>query len=86
MDAITLTVPGTYQPLTVTSGIHASARRTPNKIALIDGARSDPSIEEPMEFCLQHLSSYKVPRDFAFIDELPRNPNGKILKRSLRDA
>jgi fatty-acyl-CoA synthase len=32
-----------------------------------------------------HLARYKVPRDVVFLDELPRNPTGKILKRELRD-
>ncbi|GAA1481907.1 long-chain-fatty-acid--CoA ligase FadD2 [Gordonia sinesedis] len=30
-----------------------------------------------------HLANYKVPRDVAFLDALPRNPTGKILKREL---
>ena len=30
-----------------------------------------------------HLARYKVPRDVVFLDELPRNPAGKILKRLL---
>jgi fatty-acyl-CoA synthase len=32
-----------------------------------------------------HLAKYKVPREVIFLDELPRNPTGKILKRELRD-
>ena len=32
-----------------------------------------------------NLARYKVPREVVFIDELPRNPTGKILKRVLRD-
>src|SRR5258705_2891148 len=32
-----------------------------------------------------HLARYKVPREVVFLDELPRNPTGKILKRELRD-
>jgi fatty-acyl-CoA synthase len=32
-----------------------------------------------------HLARYKVPRDVVFLDELPRNPTGKILKRELLD-
>src|SRR4029077_15746459 len=30
-----------------------------------------------------HLARYKVPREVIFLDELPRNPTGKILKREL---
>ena len=33
----------------------------------------------------EHLARYKVPREVIFLDELPRNPTGKILKRELRD-
>ncbi len=32
-----------------------------------------------------NLARYKVPRDVVFLDELPRNPTGKILKRELRE-
>ena len=32
----------------------------------------------------EHLARYKVPREVIFLDELPRNPTGKILKRELR--
>lgn len=29
------------------------------------------------------LARYEVPRDVVFVDELPRNPTGKVLKRTL---
>jgi fatty-acyl-CoA synthase len=32
-----------------------------------------------------HLARYKVPREVVFLDELPRNPTGKVLKRELRE-
>jgi len=31
----------------------------------------------------QNLARYKVPRSIAFLEELPRNPTGKVLKRAL---
>ncbi|MCG7582437.1 long-chain-fatty-acid--CoA ligase FadD2 [Mycolicibacterium sp. OfavD-34-C] len=33
----------------------------------------------------ENLARYKVPREVVFIEELPRNPTGKVLKRELRE-
>jgi fatty-acyl-CoA synthase len=33
----------------------------------------------------QHLARYKVPREVVFLDELPRNASGKVLKRELQN-
>jgi HIP---CoA ligase len=38
-----------------------------------------------IEFCRSRLANYKVPRQVRFVDALPRNPSGKVLKRQLRD-
>jgi acyl-CoA synthetase (AMP-forming)/AMP-acid ligase II len=38
-----------------------------------------------IDFCKQHLARYKAPRSLEFVDALPKNPQGKILKRELRD-
>jgi acyl-CoA synthetase (AMP-forming)/AMP-acid ligase II len=35
-------------------------------------------------FCKEHLASYKAPKSVEFIESLPKNPQGKILKRDLR--
>jgi acyl-CoA synthetase (AMP-forming)/AMP-acid ligase II len=40
--------------------------------------------EELTEHCRAQLARFKVPKDVTFIDALPRNPSGKILKRELR--
>ena len=43
------------------------------------------SEDEVKDFVKQNLARYKVPRDVAFVDELPRTPTGKVLKRTLRE-
>ncbi len=43
------------------------------------------SEDELREFVKGNLARYKVPRDVQFLDELPRNPTGKVLKRRLRE-
>lgn len=41
--------------------------------------------EDLIAYCKEHLAAYKYPRVVAFLDELPKGPTGKILKRELRD-
>jgi fatty-acyl-CoA synthase len=40
--------------------------------------------DEVKTFVKDNLARFKVPREVAFLEELPRNPTGKILKRDLR--
>jgi fatty-acyl-CoA synthase len=40
--------------------------------------------DELVEHCRARLAKYKVPKDVTFIEALPRNPSGKVLKRELR--
>ena len=40
--------------------------------------------DEVIRYCQQHLASYKKPRLVEFVDSLPKNSLGKILKRDLR--
>ncbi len=37
-----------------------------------------------MEHCKSNLSSFKIPKKIIFVDELPKTPTGKILKRNMR--
>ena len=41
--------------------------------------------EELIEHCKANLGSYKKPKSVEFMDTLPRNPSGKVLKRVLRE-
>ncbi len=53
-------------------------------ILLADGATATE--QDIREYCAERLADYQVPDFIAFRDEsLPRNPNGKIVKRDLRE-
>jgi fatty-acyl-CoA synthase len=41
--------------------------------------------EDIQQFCAGKLARYKIPKSVVFMDALPRNPAGKILKRILRE-
>ena len=45
-----------------------------------------PGADELKNYVRANLARYKVPRDVHFIEELPRNATGKVLKRNLRDG
>jgi acyl-CoA synthetase (AMP-forming)/AMP-acid ligase II len=44
-----------------------------------------PSEDDLKDWVKQNLARYKVPREIVFLDELPRNATGKILKRELAE-
>jgi fatty-acyl-CoA synthase len=50
-------------------------------VVLRDGA--ELSEDEIKDYVKDNLARYKVPREVVFVDELPRNPTGKVLKREL---
>ena len=41
--------------------------------------------EQLIEFCQNRLAKYKTPRRILFVDELPRNGVGKILKKRIKE-
>jgi acyl-CoA synthetase (AMP-forming)/AMP-acid ligase II len=47
---------------------------------------SEPAGEdELLTWCRERLAAYKCPRSIDVVDEMPRDPNGKLYKRLLRD-
>ena len=46
--------------------------------------RSPLSAEDIAAFCAGKLAAYKIPKELSVVDQLPRNANGKVLKRELR--
>ena len=55
-------------------------------VQLVDFAAAGPELAaELLAFCRSELASYKCPRTVDFTAELPRDPNGKLYKRLLRE-
>jgi long-chain acyl-CoA synthetase len=55
-------------------------------VQLVDGLAPGPALEaELIEYCRAHIAGYKCPRSVDFDPELPRDPNGKLYKRHVRD-
>jgi fatty-acyl-CoA synthase len=48
-----------------------------------DGKR--PSEDDLKAYVKANLARYKVPREVLFVDELPRNPTGKVSRRKLAE-
>ena len=55
-------------------------------IELGEGATaSDTLSDQIIAFCQENLAKYKCPKSVDFIEVMPRDPNGKLMKRKLRD-
>lgn len=54
-------------------------------VLLLHNAAARPDAAELEAFCRTHLANFKVPREFVFIEDFPRNATGKILKSALRE-
>ena len=77
------------------SSINSSHIRIPNQeygeevkacVQLVDPTIACDSMEQALiEYCERSLSRIKCPRSIDFLDELPRHPNGKLLKRELKE-
>ena len=51
-------------------------------VVMRDGGTADE--DELTMHCRTHLAGYKTPKQVFFVDSLPKNPSGKLLKRDLR--
>ncbi|NYG59634.1 fatty-acyl-CoA synthase [Nocardioides daedukensis] len=56
-------------------------------VQVAPGHEGGPALaDELTAYLRERIATYKVPRSFAFVDELPRTPTGKLQKRKLLDA
>jgi long-chain acyl-CoA synthetase len=79
-DQIAL-VPGVLEVGVVGAPDERSGERVQAYVVAKDPA---PSAEEILKTCRANLAAYKIPQDIFFVDELPKSPIGKILRRELR--
>ena len=54
------------------------------KAVVVRAPGSQVSDRELIDACRSRIAGYKIPRSIDFVEALPRNPTGKILKRELR--
>ena len=55
------------------------------KACVVPGRGSKVSEDEIIAFARARIAGYKLPKSVDFVDALPRNPSGKILRRELRE-
>ena len=52
-------------------------------VVLRDGhAKCAPELDA---FCIEHIARYKRPRRYSFVEGLPKNASGKIMRRTVRE-
>ncbi len=54
------------------------------KAIVVRGAGQDPNPADIIAYARERIAAYKAPKSVDFIDALPRNPSGKVLRRELR--
>ncbi|MEW4467540.1 long-chain-fatty-acid--CoA ligase [Parasphingorhabdus sp. JC815] len=54
------------------------------KALVVRAADQRPEAEDIIAWARERIAAFKVPKTVAFIDALPRNPSGKVLRRELR--
>lgn len=52
--------------------------------AVVPRAGTELSAGDVLAHCRKHLAGFKTPKHIFFVDQLPKNPSGKLLKRDLR--
>jgi fatty-acyl-CoA synthase len=53
-------------------------------VVVTEPGQPQPSDADVIEWCRERLAHFKCPREVHFVEELPRNATGKLLKTDLR--
>lgn len=65
-------------------GVPDEVRGEVPKAFVIPVEGSVPDERELRKFCRERIAAYKVPKIFVIVEDLPRTPSGKVLKRELK--
>ena len=55
-------------------------------VAIVPKDNQTVTEQQLIAYCKEHLASYKIPKKFLFVDELPRSTSGKLLKDYLKET
>jgi acyl-CoA synthetase (AMP-forming)/AMP-acid ligase II len=55
------------------------------KAIIVAKPESSPTAEDIIAYARERIAGYKCPKSIDFIDALPRNPSGKVLRKDLRE-
>jgi long-chain acyl-CoA synthetase len=84
VEEVLFSMPQVYEAAVIGAADPVKGEIVKAFVVLREGAQATP--ETVIAHCREHLANFKVPRDVAFIDALPKLPNGKILRRALREG
>ncbi|WP_018087055.1 class I adenylate-forming enzyme family protein [Desulfurispora thermophila] len=84
VEEVLLLCPGVLD-VAVVGVPHPDWGETVLAMAVLEPGRQPQEMEQQIkEFCRKSLADYKIPRLFQFVDAIPRNASGKILKHVIR--
>ena len=75
---------GVFVDVAVIGVPHERWRETVKAIA-VRRPGAEPTPEGLIDYARERLARYKCPTSVDFVEALPRNPSGKLLKRELRE-
>lgn len=81
VEEVLYEIPGVAQASVVGTPDEKYGQQVTAVIALSPGAHLDAA--EVERFARENLAAYKIPRIIEFVEELPKGPSGKILKREI---
>lgn len=63
---------------------HPKWVETPKAFVMVKPGAAEPTASDLIDFCRERIARYKAPTEVEFVEALPRNASGKLLKRELR--